>query len=90
MARIVAVRTEPVYDPRSSNWGNRREHGSTAVVTTTERTFVIADDHGRAHWVNVRKGPAFGEQVAVSGSLQAGQKIVKRATDELREGASLR
>jgi len=63
---------------------------ATSVVTTTERTFVITDNSGRAHWVDVRKGPAFGEQIAVRGQVQAGMKVVKRATDEMREGRSLR
>jgi membrane fusion protein (multidrug efflux system) len=36
----------------------------TSVVTTTERTFVIASVNGRAHWIDVRKGPAVGERIA--------------------------
>lgn len=63
---------------------------TTSVVTTTERTFVITSENGRAHWVNVRKGAASGEQVSVRGDLKAGEMVVKQATDEIREGASLR
>ncbi|HVG27825.1 MAG TPA: efflux RND transporter periplasmic adaptor subunit [Acidobacteriaceae bacterium] len=63
---------------------------STAVVSTTERTFVISDTNGHAHWVNVRKGPAAGDQISVQGDLSPGQPIVKRATDEIREGTPLR
>jgi hypothetical protein len=62
---------------------------ATSVVTTTERTFVITNANGRAHWVDVRKGAAFGDQVAVRGKIKAGEKVVKRASDELREGAPL-
>jgi membrane fusion protein, multidrug efflux system len=62
---------------------------ATSVVTTTERTFVITVANGRAHWVNVRKGQVFGGQVAISGDIKQGQKIVKRASDELREGTPL-
>ena len=40
-------------------------------------------------WVNVKKGEADGELVEVSGNLQAGDQVVKRGTDELREGAAL-
>jgi len=63
---------------------------SSSVVTTTERTFVITSVNGRAHWVNVRKGPGAGEQIAVRGDLKAGQSVVKQATDEIREGTPLR
>jgi membrane fusion protein (multidrug efflux system) len=62
---------------------------STGVVTTTERTFVIASVNGRAHWVDVRKGSVSGESVSVRGQIAAGQAIVKRASDEIREGTPL-
>ena len=62
---------------------------STSVVTTTERTFVIASVDGRAHWVDVRKGPVAGESVSVRGQIAPGQEVVKRASDEIREGTPL-
>jgi RND family efflux transporter MFP subunit len=62
---------------------------NTSVVTTTERTFVIAVENGRAHWVDVRKGPVVGKQVAIRGSIFAGQLVVGRATDEIREGTPI-
>ncbi len=61
----------------------------TSVVTTTERTFVIRNRDGRAEWVDVRKGPAEGDLVEVLGNLKAGDMVVKRANDEIREGAAL-
>jgi RND family efflux transporter MFP subunit len=61
----------------------------TSVVTTTERTFVIRDRNGQAEWVDVKKGPSDGDLVQVSGTLQAGDRILKRATDEIREGTAL-
>jgi RND family efflux transporter MFP subunit len=62
---------------------------ATSVVTTTERTFVIAARNGHAHWVDVRKGPVSGDQVSVRGELKAGDAVVKQATDEIREGVAL-
>lgn len=62
---------------------------ATSVVSTTERTFVITAVNGHVHWVNVRKGAAFGDQVAIRGDIKQGQKVVKRASDELREGTPL-
>jgi membrane fusion protein, multidrug efflux system len=63
---------------------------NSSVVTTTERTFVITSVNGRAHWVDVRKGPQSGEQIAIRGDVNAGQSVVKQATDEIREGTPLR
>lgn len=75
-------------------WPVRRTRPSlfvpkTSVVTTTERTFVVRNDNGRAQWVNVRKGVVEGDLVEVFGDLKAGDMVVRRATDELREGTSL-
>lgn len=58
-------------------------------MSTTERTFVITEVNGHAHWINVRKGATFGDQVAVRGDIKPGQKVVKRDSDELREGMPL-
>jgi membrane fusion protein (multidrug efflux system) len=63
---------------------------ATSVVTTTERTFVIASVNGRARWIDVRKGPGDGENVSVQGQIAADQPIVKRASDEIREGTPIR
>jgi hypothetical protein len=62
----------------------------TSVVTTTERTFVIREKGGRAEWVDVRKGPTEGDLIQVFGSLEAGNRVIKRATDEIRDGSTLR
>jgi len=61
----------------------------TSVVTTTERTFVIRDQNGRAEWVDVTKGLAEGDLIEVMGKLKAGDQVVKRATDEIRVGTQL-
>jgi len=61
----------------------------TSVVTTTERTFVVRDRKGQAEWVDVRKGAPEGDLIEVFGELKPGDSIVKRATDEIREGVSL-
>ena len=75
-------------------WPVRREKPAlyvpkTSVVTTTERTFVIREKNGKAEWVNVGKGAADGDLFEVMGPLQPGDKVVKRANDELREGTAL-
>lgn len=75
-------------------WPVRRAQPSllvprSSVVTTTERTFVIRNSNGHAEWVNVAKGAADGDLTEISGNLHAGDMVVRRATDEIREGASL-
>ena len=58
----------------------------TAIVTTTERTFVIRVHDGTVEWVNVSRGAPAGDLVEVYGQLSGGDTIVRRASDELREG----
>jgi membrane fusion protein (multidrug efflux system) len=74
----------PVRSGRAALWVPK-----TAVVTTTERTFVIRSRDGKAEWVDVKKGVADGDLVEVSGNLKAGDRVVKRGSDEIREGAKL-
>jgi hypothetical protein len=59
------------------------------VVTTAERTFVVRARDGKAEWVDVKKGAADGDSIEVMGNLQAGEMVVRRATDEMRNGAAL-
>ncbi len=78
----------------SVKWPVRRGRASllvpkTSVVTTAERTFVVRARDGKAEWVDVRKGVADGDNIEVMGNLQPGDKVVKRTTDELRDGAPL-
>jgi RND family efflux transporter MFP subunit len=61
----------------------------TSIVTTTERTFVVRNQNGKAQWVDVRRLAAEGDLVEVLGDLKAGDLVVRRATDELREGTAL-
>lgn len=61
-----------------------------AIVTTTERTFVIRVSDGRAEWVDVRKGAAAGDLVEVLGPLKEGDRVVRRGSDELRPGTPVK
>jgi hypothetical protein len=75
-------------------WPVRRARASllvpkSSVVTTTERTFVIRNQNGHAEWVDVRKGVTDGDSVEVMGNLKPGDMVVRRATDEIREGAPI-
>jgi RND family efflux transporter MFP subunit len=56
----------------------------TAVVKTTERTFVIRVKDGLTEWVDVKAGSTFGDLAEVVGALRDGDLVVARGTDELR------
>jgi hypothetical protein len=78
----------------SVKWPVRRSRAAllvpkTSVVTTTERTFVIRNQNRRAEWVNVVKGTPDGDLIEVSGKLRTGDMVVRRATDEIREGTAI-
>ncbi len=75
-------------------WTVRRPRPSvlvppTSIVVTTERTFVIRVTNGVVQWVNVTRGARVGDLVEVFGPLKEGDTIVRRGTDELREGAKV-
>lgn len=74
----------PVRRDRPSLWAPK-----TAVVITTERTFVIRNNNGRAEWVDVVKGVTDGDSIEVSGNIRAGDRVVRRGSDEIRDGAKL-
>jgi multidrug efflux pump subunit AcrA (membrane-fusion protein) len=59
---------------------------ASAVVTTTERKFVIRVKEGEIEWVDVRVGQAVGNLIEVFGNLSAGDSIALRGSDELRAG----
>jgi RND family efflux transporter MFP subunit len=78
----------------SVKWPIRRTRPSlevpkTSVVTTAERTFVVRAREGKAEWVDVKKGAPDGDSIEVMGNLGAGEMVVRRATDEMRDGAPL-
>jgi RND family efflux transporter MFP subunit len=75
-------------------WPVRRPGASllvppTSIVTTTERTFVIRVTGGMAEWVNVSRGARVGDLIEVFGPLKDGDTIVRRGSDELREGTKV-
>jgi RND family efflux transporter MFP subunit len=60
-----------------------------AIKATTERVFVVRVTNGVAEWVDVRRGAADGPLVEVFGDLKPGDKILERATDEVRPGTKV-
>jgi RND family efflux transporter MFP subunit len=69
--------------------GNSMFVPPSAIKATTERLFVIRVVDGVAEWVDVRRGVQEGDLVEVFGNLKARDKILRRATDEIRPGTRI-
>ncbi|CAG4990311.1 Multidrug resistance protein MdtC [Dyadobacter sp. CECT 9275] len=61
----------------------------SSVVTSSEKIFVIRQKDNKAEWVSVKKGTVVDTLVEVFGNLQAGDPIVKKASEEIRDGQQL-
>jgi hypothetical protein len=75
-------------------WAMRRARPSlfvpsTAIATTTERTFVVRIRNNRAEWVDVKRGVSSDQLVEVFGALSAGDQVAGRGTDEIRQGTTV-
>jgi membrane fusion protein (multidrug efflux system) len=60
-----------------------------AVTTDLQRTFVIRVQQGKAEWIDVKTGVTVNGKTEVFGGLQAGDIVVRNATDSIRSGASV-
>lgn len=61
----------------------------TAVVNSTESVFVIRVMNNKAEWVDVKTGREANGSIEVYGNLNAGDTLLKTATDEIRNGTVL-
>jgi RND family efflux transporter MFP subunit len=61
----------------------------SAIASTTARTFVIRVRNGTAEWVDVRRGATIGDLVQIHGDVAAGDRVVKAANDEIRDGSRI-
>ena len=62
----------------------------TAVATSTEKVFVIKVVDHKAVWVNVKKGIETADKVEVYGDIKPGDQVVKQASDEIRDGSTVK
>jgi RND family efflux transporter MFP subunit len=62
----------------------------TAVVTSTEKVFVIRIVNSRAEWVNVQKGLEAGDSMEIHGDIKPGDELVKAASEEIRNGSTVK
>lgn len=62
---------------------------ATCVAITTERSFVVRIRNGVAEWVDVKAGISTGDRVEIFGSIEEGDLVAVRGTDELKSGAKV-
>jgi multidrug efflux pump subunit AcrA (membrane-fusion protein) len=62
----------------------------TALVSSTEKVFVLSVVNQKAEWVDVKKGCEAEDKVEVYGNLNEGDSIIKIATDEIRNGSDIK
>jgi membrane fusion protein (multidrug efflux system) len=62
---------------------------TSAVASDQQRTFVIRVAGGVAEWVTVQTGQSLKGEIEVVGTLQAGDQVVKSATDSIRNGQKM-
>ena len=61
----------------------------SAIVTTTQKTFVVRVKDGVVEQVNVQRGLKSGELVEVLGDLHDGDLVAKRGSEEMRAGSKV-
>jgi RND family efflux transporter MFP subunit len=62
----------------------------TAVATSTEKVFVVKIVNNKAQWVDVKKGITNGDMIEIFGDLKPEDKLVKVASDEIRNGSNVK
>jgi membrane fusion protein, multidrug efflux system len=62
---------------------------STAVINGAEGIFVIRSRHGKAEWVNIKKGRSDKGKVEIFGNLSVGDSLILHASEEIRNGSVL-
>jgi RND family efflux transporter MFP subunit len=62
----------------------------TAVVTSTERKYVIAVRDGKTVKVDVATDNETADRVEITGDLRPGEEVVAHASDELQEGLTVK
>lgn len=63
----------------------------SALVSSTERVFVIRVVNNKAEWVDVKRGRETNGKIEVfSNKLQSGDQLVKKGSEEVRDGAEVK
>jgi membrane fusion protein (multidrug efflux system) len=76
-------------------WPIRRETPSlfvpsSAIVQTTEKTYVDRVRDGAIEQVAVQRGTALKDRVEIFGPLQAGDTVLRRGSEEMKDGTKVK
>jgi RND family efflux transporter MFP subunit len=61
----------------------------TAIVTTTERKYVVIAENSKAKYINITEGNHFKDSSEIFGQLNTGDMIVTNATYKIKEAESI-
>ena len=62
---------------------------ASAIAGNSQQVFVIRVENGKTQWVNIRKGRERPDSVEVYGDLHPDDRLLLKASDEIRNGAAL-
>ncbi|WP_186774365.1 efflux RND transporter periplasmic adaptor subunit [Chitinophaga pinensis] len=62
---------------------------ASAVVTSTEKKYVVVVREGQTRWIDVQEGNRHSDSTEVFGSLLPGEKVILHANDEIKEGIKI-
>ncbi|GAB4020840.1 efflux RND transporter periplasmic adaptor subunit [Spirosoma koreense] len=62
----------------------------SAIVNSTTGVFVIRVNNQKAEWVPVKKGLEANEKAEIFGNLNEGDQLITSATEEIRDGSSIK
>ena len=63
---------------------------NNAIVRSTERQYVITVKDGKAHLIDIKEGLKTKDSTEVFGSIIGGDEILLHATDEIKEGTTIK
>lgn len=61
----------------------------SAVITSTEKKYVIVVRDGKTVKVEVSTGNESADRIEITGALNAGEKVISNANDEIKEGTEI-
>jgi membrane fusion protein (multidrug efflux system) len=62
----------------------------SAVVTTTEKKYVIKVDNNTAKWIDISEGNQASDSTEIFGNLQTGDEVITNATYQVKDGQAVR
>jgi multidrug efflux pump subunit AcrA (membrane-fusion protein) len=60
-----------------------------AIVRSTEKEYVVRDNNGKADIVEIKEGLPGKDSTEVFGSLKVNDKVILKASDEIKQGDDL-